>query len=109
MAVFWIVAPCSLVERYNPEDSHLRTNRRENLKSQLNPSLTSTETRHVGRLWLAGRMRPREDFGRFAEVDVLIIEVKCSKNCFNIKVLQHFRPLRMPPLVYIKLDTVKPR
>jgi hypothetical protein len=59
MAVFWVVAPCSLVEiyqfialmmeaarssetlvsfyqttrRYNPEDSHLRTNRRENLKS----------------------------------------------------------------------------
>jgi hypothetical protein len=70
MAVFWIVAPCSLVEvyrvsevlaasiiramiglmmeaartsetsvnfyqtarRYNPEDSHLRTHRRENLK-----------------------------------------------------------------------------
>jgi hypothetical protein len=45
MAVFWIVAPCSLVEvyqrfrgstrRYNPEDSHLRTHRRENLKSYL--------------------------------------------------------------------------
>jgi hypothetical protein len=67
MAVFWVVAPCSLVEvtnvsevlaasitalmmeaartsetlvnvyqttrRYNPEDSHLRTHRRENLKS----------------------------------------------------------------------------
>jgi hypothetical protein len=69
MAVFWVVAPCSLVEiyrrfrgpccddegialmmeaarssetsvnfyqttrRYNPEDNHLRTNRRENLKS----------------------------------------------------------------------------
>jgi hypothetical protein len=64
MAVFWVVAPCSLVEiyqrfsgpcclhqyhrpddggskvnfyqttrRYNPEDSHLRSNRRENLKS----------------------------------------------------------------------------
>jgi hypothetical protein len=68
-AVFWVVAPCSLVEvtdlsealassimrdalmmeaartsetlvnfyqttsRYNPEDSHLRTHRRENLKS----------------------------------------------------------------------------
>jgi hypothetical protein len=53
--VFWVVAPCSLVEvyqrfrgpcclhhhgdeyqttrRYNPEDSHLRTHRRENLKS----------------------------------------------------------------------------
>jgi hypothetical protein len=58
MAVFWVVAPCSLVEvyqvslmmeaartsetladfcqttrRYNPEDSHLRTHHRENLKS----------------------------------------------------------------------------
>jgi hypothetical protein len=51
MAVFWVVVPCSLVEvyqrftgpcclhhqgdtrRYNPEDSHLRTHRRENLKS----------------------------------------------------------------------------
>jgi hypothetical protein len=54
MAVFWVVAPCSLVEvyqrfrgpcclhhqgdessvkrRYNPEDNHLRTHRRENLK-----------------------------------------------------------------------------
>jgi hypothetical protein len=47
-AVFWVVAPCNLVEvyqaastfyqttrRYNPEDSHLRTHRRENLKSYL--------------------------------------------------------------------------
>jgi hypothetical protein len=34
LAVFWVVAPCSLVERlYNPEDSHLRTLRREKLKS----------------------------------------------------------------------------
>jgi hypothetical protein len=63
MAVFWVVAPCILVEvyrrfsllialmteaestsetsvnfyqttrRYNPEDSHLHTRRRENLKS----------------------------------------------------------------------------
>jgi hypothetical protein len=59
MAAFWVVVPCSLVEvyqgialmmevactsetlvnfyqttrRYNPEDSHLRTRRRENLKS----------------------------------------------------------------------------
>jgi hypothetical protein len=57
MAVFWVVAPCSLVEvmialmteaartsetmvnfyqttrRYNPEDSHLRNHRLENLKS----------------------------------------------------------------------------
>jgi hypothetical protein len=59
MAVFWVVAPKSLIEiyqrfalmmeaarssetlvnfyqttrRYNPEDSHLCTNRRENLKS----------------------------------------------------------------------------
>jgi hypothetical protein len=50
-AVFWVVPPCSLVEvyqrfrgpcclhhqgddgGYNPEDSHLRTHRRENLKS----------------------------------------------------------------------------
>jgi hypothetical protein len=56
MAVFWVVVPCSLVEvyqrfrgpcclhhqgdrqttrRYNPEDSHLYTHRRENLKSYL--------------------------------------------------------------------------
>jgi hypothetical protein len=64
MAVFWVVTPCSLVEvyqlfrgiirmmeaartsetlvnfyqttrRYNPEDSHLRTHRRENLKSYM--------------------------------------------------------------------------
>jgi hypothetical protein len=59
MAVFWVVAPCSLVDllialmmeaartsgtlvnfyqttrRYNPEDSHLHTRRRENLKSYL--------------------------------------------------------------------------
>jgi hypothetical protein len=54
MAVFWVVAPCSLVKVYqrfrgpcclhhqgdrpgckkdNPEDSHLRTHRRDNLKS----------------------------------------------------------------------------
>jgi hypothetical protein len=45
MAVFWVVAPCSLVEfyqrfrgpcclhRYNPGDSHLRTHRRENVIS----------------------------------------------------------------------------
>jgi hypothetical protein len=50
MAVFWVVAPCSLMmeaartsetlvnyyqttRRYNPEDSHLHTHRRENLKS----------------------------------------------------------------------------
>jgi hypothetical protein len=46
MAVFWVVAPCSLVEVYrhfrgacclhhqgNSKDSHLRTHRRENLKS----------------------------------------------------------------------------
>jgi hypothetical protein len=32
MAAFWVVAPCSLVG-YNSEDSHLRTHRRENLKS----------------------------------------------------------------------------
>jgi hypothetical protein len=40
MAVFWVVAPCSLVfyqttRCYNPEDSHLHTHRRENLKSYL--------------------------------------------------------------------------
>jgi hypothetical protein len=59
MAVFYVLAPCSLVwvlialmrdaarsseplvnfyqttRRYNPEDSHLRANRRENLKSYL--------------------------------------------------------------------------
>jgi hypothetical protein len=56
MAVFWVVEPCSLIamalmmeaartsetmvnfykttRRYNPEDSHLRTHRRENLKSK---------------------------------------------------------------------------
>jgi hypothetical protein len=74
MAVFWLVAPCNLVEvyqrfrgpcclhnqalmmeatrtsetfvnfyqttrRYNPEDSHLRIHRRENLKSYLVNSL----------------------------------------------------------------------
>jgi hypothetical protein len=39
MAVFWVVAPCSLVNFYqttrcyNPEDSNLHTHRRENLKS----------------------------------------------------------------------------
>jgi hypothetical protein len=61
MAVFWVVAPCSLVEvyqralialmmeavrtsetfvnfyqttrRYNPEDNHLQSHRRENLRS----------------------------------------------------------------------------
>jgi hypothetical protein len=38
MAVFWVVVPCNLVNfyqttrRYNPEDNHLRTHRRENLK-----------------------------------------------------------------------------
>jgi hypothetical protein len=57
MAVFWVVEPCSLIEvyqrlrgpcclhhqgfyqttrRYNPEDSHLRTHPRENLKSYSN-------------------------------------------------------------------------
>jgi hypothetical protein len=53
MAVFWVVAPCSLVEvygrfrstccihhqgpvgRYNPEDSHLHIRRGENLKSNV--------------------------------------------------------------------------
>jgi hypothetical protein len=59
MAVFWVVAPCSLVEvyqrfrgpcclhhqgdRYNPEDSHLRTHRRENLKSYLESLLFSAK------------------------------------------------------------------
>jgi hypothetical protein len=50
MALFWVVAPVALMmeaarssetmvnfyqttRRYNPEDSNLRTNRRENLKS----------------------------------------------------------------------------
>jgi hypothetical protein len=44
ITVFWVVVPCSLVEVYlvnfyqttrrcNPEDSHLRIHRRENLKS----------------------------------------------------------------------------
>jgi hypothetical protein len=33
MAVFWVAAPCN--RRYNPEDSHLRTHRRENLKSYI--------------------------------------------------------------------------
>jgi hypothetical protein len=46
MAVFWVVAPCSLVEVYQRfkgscclhhqnEDSHLRPHRRENLRSYL--------------------------------------------------------------------------
>jgi hypothetical protein len=51
MAVFWVVAPCSLVEVYRrfrsfaasiiraialkTEDNHLHTRRRENLKSYL--------------------------------------------------------------------------
>jgi hypothetical protein len=47
MAVFWVVAPCSLVEFYrrfgsactrrrsNLEDSHLHTRRLDNLKSQI--------------------------------------------------------------------------
>jgi hypothetical protein len=51
MADFWVVAPCSIVDftdvsevlasiiqttrLYNPEDSHLHTRRRENLKSVL--------------------------------------------------------------------------
>jgi hypothetical protein len=52
MAVFWVVAPCALMmeaastseasvnfhqttRRYNPEDSHLHTRRRENLISYL--------------------------------------------------------------------------
>jgi hypothetical protein len=55
MAVFWVVAPCRAIalmmeaartsetlvnfyqttRRYNPEDSHLHTHRRENLKSYL--------------------------------------------------------------------------
>jgi hypothetical protein len=43
MTVFWVVAPCNVVEVYfyqttrwyNPEDSHLHTHRRENLKSYL--------------------------------------------------------------------------
>jgi hypothetical protein len=36
IAVFWVVAPCSLYQTtrcYNPEDSNLHTHRRENLKS----------------------------------------------------------------------------
>jgi hypothetical protein len=39
MAAFWVVVPCSLVEVYqttrrnNPEDKHLHTRSRENLKS----------------------------------------------------------------------------
>jgi hypothetical protein len=54
MAVFWVVAPCirpddetartsetlvnffQTIQRNNPEDSHLRTHRRENLKSHGN-------------------------------------------------------------------------
>jgi hypothetical protein len=31
MSVFWVVVPCWTTERYNPEDSHLQTRRRENL------------------------------------------------------------------------------
>jgi hypothetical protein len=39
MAVFWVVAPCRLIRvylstgSYNPEDGHMHTDRRENLKS----------------------------------------------------------------------------
>jgi hypothetical protein len=55
MAVFWVVALALMMEaarisetlvnfyqttrRYNPEDNHLRTHRRENLRSYLNISL----------------------------------------------------------------------
>jgi hypothetical protein len=39
MAVFWVVAPCSLVEVYNPEDSHLHTHRCENLKYYITPAV----------------------------------------------------------------------
>jgi hypothetical protein len=69
MAVFWVVAPCSLVEvylmmeaartseklvnfyqttrPYNPEDSHLRTHRRENLKSYLKHPCISVLCYHM--------------------------------------------------------------
>jgi hypothetical protein len=64
MAVFWVVAPCSLgvalmmeaartserlvnfyqtTRRYNPDASHLRTHRRENLKSYLIPHIFSNK------------------------------------------------------------------
>jgi hypothetical protein len=52
MVVFWVVAPCSLIEevnfyqttrRYKPEDSHLRIHRRENLKSYFVMSLLAHE------------------------------------------------------------------
>jgi hypothetical protein len=36
MAVFWAVNFHQPTRRFNPEDSHLRTHRRENLKSHLN-------------------------------------------------------------------------
>jgi hypothetical protein len=58
MAVFWVVAPCSLVEVYQrfrgpcclhhqgdrPEDSHLRTHSCENLKSYIADAIPTSET-----------------------------------------------------------------
>jgi hypothetical protein len=54
MAVFWDVAPCSLVgtdrrfrgvtaRRNIPEDSHLHTYRRENLKSHIRLLITKID------------------------------------------------------------------
>jgi hypothetical protein len=66
MAVFWVVAPCSLVEVYRRfrgpcclhhqgEDSHLRTHRRENLK-------TYSETRVIRIPELLSSHPTRNDF-----------------------------------------------
>jgi hypothetical protein len=55
MAVFWVVAPCSVVNfyqttrRYNPEDSHLHSHRRENLKSYLTLALYTIQDEYFYR------------------------------------------------------------
>jgi hypothetical protein len=54
MAVFWVVAPCNLVEVYHPEDSHLRSLCRENsnpkkilLKSDVFSKKVNSEVKHL--------------------------------------------------------------
>jgi hypothetical protein len=87
MAVFWLVAPCSLVEvyhalmmqaastsetvvnvyqttwRYNPEDSHLHTHHRENLKSYVVNFVFRDTQRHIlpeSKLQLYIQLGPRK-------------------------------------------------